>query len=336
MKFVGLIVFIIFISSCQSEKAKIVIKPTVSFMSQAEVKESFANAYGQRAAPEMLNEHAQHRIESVIPHGTFFTPKQMSKRRVKKTQYSAKGYADLRQFDSPVEEQPDSSCTAHALRNVIDNKARTQVSTYHIWHGYRQYSCEAAINTWANEEKSKQRCITDNALWPHEAIRPLPEYLNPSNCYTVLSKAIYLEDDLGKIKESLDNGEPVYIGMTVTKSLLNCDKVVSPTSKATSGGHAMAIVGYKDDENIKGGGYFIVKNSWGADCGDKGYQYIPYYHCQRKDMYCIAWSIEKVTKFPTPAVPAEEECVKYKRLWYAPWKSVCTEWAAKIDVLEAD
>jgi hypothetical protein len=34
------------------------------------------------------------------------------------------------------------------------------------------------------------------------------------------------------------------------------------------GGHAMLIVGYI-------GNYFVVKNSWGEEWGDKGYCYIP-------------------------------------------------------------
>mgnify|MGYP001766057821 CR=1 FL=1 len=336
MKFVGLIVFIIFISSCQSEKAKIVIKPTVSFMSQAEVKESFANAYGQRAAPEILNEHAQNRIGNIIPHGTFFTPKQMSKRRVKKTQYAAKGYADLRQFDSPVENQWNGTCTAHGLRNVIDNKGRTTVSTRHIWSGYKVYSCEAAINAWLNKG-----CITHNMYWPHGFANPLAAYLDNDNCTIHLTDVTYIEDDLDKMRESLDKGNPVYIGMTVTNSMLNCDKVLAPTSRAQSGGHALAIVGYKDDNNIKGGGYFIVKNSWGADCGDHGYQYIPYYHCKRKDMYCIMWSINSIGKAtplilpPNPEEP-EQECIRWKRVWFKPWKKKCIEWEPVVRTIAVD
>jgi C1A family cysteine protease len=34
------------------------------------------------------------------------------------------------------------------------------------------------------------------------------------------------------------------------------------------GGHAVICVGYKP-------GYFIVRNSWGPDWGDKGYFYMP-------------------------------------------------------------
>ena len=42
------------------------------------------------------------------------------------------------------------------------------------------------------------------------------------------------------------------------------------------GGHAMLLVGYVDDEAITGGGYFLVRNSWGDDWGEGGYGKIPY------------------------------------------------------------
>jgi autotransporter-associated beta strand protein len=42
------------------------------------------------------------------------------------------------------------------------------------------------------------------------------------------------------------------------------------------GAHAVVLVGYHDDPNVAGGGYWIVKNNWGADYGYGGYNYIPY------------------------------------------------------------
>ncbi|HZJ08194.1 MAG TPA: C1 family peptidase, partial [Trueperaceae bacterium] len=51
------------------------------------------------------------------------------------------------------------------------------------------------------------------------------------------------------------------------------------------GGHAVQIVGFLSNEemskpgrtpvNIGGGGYFIIKNSWGCGAGDGGYYYVP-------------------------------------------------------------
>lgn len=43
-----------------------------------------------------------------------------------------------------------------------------------------------------------------------------------------------------------------------------------------AGGHAVLLVGYTDDNTVSGGGYFIVKNSWGTGWGEGGYFRIAY------------------------------------------------------------
>jgi C1A family cysteine protease len=48
------------------------------------------------------------------------------------------------------------------------------------------------------------------------------------------------------------------------------------SSGTYQGGHAILIVGYADDSSVAGGGYFIVKNSWGSGWGNGGYFSIAY------------------------------------------------------------
>jgi C1A family cysteine protease len=50
----------------------------------------------------------------------------------------------------------------------------------------------------------------------------------------------------------------------------------------------MALVGYQDDTNAPGGGYFLLRNSWGTDWANQsyygaGYGVIPYAYIQK---YC--------------------------------------------------
>ena len=57
-----------------------------------------------------------------------------------------------------------------------------------------------------------------------------------------------------------------------------------PTEKV-EGGHAMCMVGYEDDTDVPGGGYFIVRNSWGTgwaanNAAKPGYCRIPYAYIQ--------------------------------------------------------
>jgi C1A family cysteine protease len=50
--------------------------------------------------------------------------------------------------------------------------------------------------------------------------------------------------------------------------------------------HALCMVGYQDDHSVPGGGYFIVRNSWGTDwateCPDgRGYGWMPYEYLKK-------------------------------------------------------
>jgi C1A family cysteine protease len=202
---------------------------------------------------------------------------------------------------------------------------RIDLSERHVWSKYQAYSCETAIASWVNGG-----CVTTEKMWPHNSSNPSEGYLNKENCFTVLLKATYIDDDLQKMIDSLNIGHPVYIGLSVTKSMMNCDTVVNPTSARTGGGHALAIVGYKLDSKVLGGGYFIVKNSWGTSCGENGYQFVPFQHCLRSDLYCIMWTIDQVdasgyvSPEPTPTPAPEHKCLQWKRIWYMPWKMKCT------------
>lgn len=59
--------------------------------------------------------------------------------------------------------------------------------------------------------------------------------------------------------------------------------VLNEDPETFRGGHALLAVGFVDNSNLPagipaggGGGYFIVKNSWGHCWGDGGYAYVPY------------------------------------------------------------
>lgn len=94
--------------------------------------------------------------------------------------------------------------------------------------------------------------------------------------------------DVNQIKAALAAGRPVLIGLmigehwTVSSQVRRIGRVrrALPGEQAL-GGHAMCALGYRDDPTAPGGGYFIVRNSWGSDWANEnpdgpGYCYVPY------------------------------------------------------------
>ncbi len=90
------------------------------------------------------------------------------------------------------------------------------------------------------------------------------------------------------LKQSLVQGNPAVLGIMVYESfesppVVSTGHVPMPQpDEQLLGGHAVFCVGYQDDSKYDGGGYLIVKNSWGTSFGDKGYIYLPYGYVQPK------------------------------------------------------
>lgn len=90
-------------------------------------------------------------------------------------------------------------------------------------------------------------------------------------------------EDLPRLKAALAHGLPVVLGFLVTKTFYYSEEVrgtgIVPisgiddviTENGQQAGHAVCAVGYDDKKKI-----IIIRNSWGAEWGDKGYCYFPY------------------------------------------------------------
>jgi len=99
-----------------------------------------------------------------------------------------------------------------------------------------------------------------------------------------VTTAHQLYASIGRIKQALYRGYPVAIGVNANLDFQVATYkggVVSWAIKADSCGaslcgHEIIAVGYQDSDQVEGGGYLIVKNSWTSDWGDGGLAYVTY------------------------------------------------------------
>lgn len=94
--------------------------------------------------------------------------------------------------------------------------------------------------------------------------------------------------DVRQIQAALAEGKPVLLGLPINEHWTGAwqartlGRVRRPLpGEASLGGHAMCAVGYRNDPGVPGGGYFIVRNSWGTTWGTDnpdgaGYCHVPY------------------------------------------------------------
>ena len=116
----------------------------------------------------------------------------------------------------------------------------------------------------------------------------------------VVTEAEQLYASVGRVKRALYEGHPVVLEINANTDFsvatLRGGVVSWVFNNAACGaaacGHAILAVGYVDHDDVDGGGYIIVKNSWGDDWGDDGLAYLTYEWLE----YSIldAWAIVSV------------------------------------------
>lgn len=260
-------------------------------MSKDQVKKQF---HEPGHIPQGLKWKMYHPLNEVIPKAAQakIHANKLKKKKIKfKANNDRPQEMDLRKYDSPIRIQWDGTCTAHGLIAAVENlnnreKINPMLSARYFWNQYQKYDCYTAIDA---VRKNKQ--ILDK-YWPENSKRPVASNLSTLGTVQV-AETTYLDDEMDDVIDALAEQKPVYVGMSVPSDMASCRSTIRPTTDVTDGGHALAVVGYTlDSDPSLGGGYLILKNSWGTDCADNGYQYLPMSLCKREDMYCVFWSID--------------------------------------------
>jgi C1A family cysteine protease len=215
---------------------------------------------------------------------------------------------DLRKECSPVEDQGNlGSCTANAAAGAVEfleikaaGNDFIDASRLFIYRNSR-----ALINTIDYDSGAYLRDtvktlakegVCSEASWPYDISKFTQQ--PPDACYAeALDHQILSYYRMNKVKEMkacLAGGIPFVFGFSVYSSFMT--DTVAKTGKAKMpkfwerclGGHAVMAVGYDDKQER-----FIVRNSWGAGWGLKGYFTMPYAYLESRNLSDDFWAITK-------------------------------------------
>jgi C1A family cysteine protease len=203
---------------------------------------------------------------------------------------------DLRHLCSPVRDQGQlGSCTGFAIavgmREFWQIKlGATLVPMAPLFLYYEERVLEHAVNKDSGAQpRDGFKVLTKTGCSPEKddpyqvtafKKKPIPLALKDAASFKIA--AYHRLNALNDIQSCLAGGIGVVLGFVVyesfeSKMVAQTGKMPMPASgEAKVGGHAVFACGYQTDGQTAGGGYLIVKNSWGISWGDQGYFYMPY------------------------------------------------------------
>jgi C1A family cysteine protease len=226
------------------------------------------------------------------------------------------GSADLRPQCPPVYDQGQlGSCTGNAIAGAIQFERLRQklpssdFTPSRLFIYYNERVIEHTVNSDSGAQirdgiKSVVQqgdCFEDSPkdAWPYDiakfAKRPDPGCYQIARTDKVASYARVAQIS-NQMKGCLADGFPFVFGFTVYQSFESLDvektgivPMPSP-GEPVAGGHAVMAVGYDDAQQR-----FIVRNSWGAAWGQKGYCTMPYAYLADSHLASDFWTIRLVS-----------------------------------------
>lgn len=195
--------------------------------------------------------------------------------------------ADLRPKCPAVFNQGQlGSCSANAgCANIVMVLNKPAIVLSRLYMYYQERAKEGTVKEDSGAQmrdicKVAAQGVCEDKYFPYvEAeFANTPSQAAKLNAANYKAKSYHACRTLNDIKRALSiTGVPVLMGMEVFASFESeavAKTGVMPMPAANEenmGGHAVLIVGYDDDKQC-----LIVRNSWGAEWGDKGYFYMPY------------------------------------------------------------
>jgi hypothetical protein len=225
---------------------------------------------------------------------------------------------DLRSQMTPVENQGQlQSCTANAIAGAYEylikkhtgehvDMSRLFIYYNARWRNGEQNEDSGSVIQYGMESLQKFGACNEKT-WPYNASAVLNQPKKPSYIEAEKFRVLDMQKvsvELDHWKHCLAEGYPIVFGCALFESFDDCNRnhgvVPMPdpqdVARGEHGRHAMLCVGYSDVDKV-----FIVRNSWGADWGDKGYCYMPYnYLMSEKLNGGDCWMLRGEDNLPRP------------------------------------
>jgi C1A family cysteine protease len=228
---------------------------------------------------------------------------------ISKVNLKSPASVDLRKWCSPVENQGTlGSCTAQAGIGIVEyyeNRAYNKSI-----EGSRLFLYKATRNLmqvtgdtggWLRHTMGALKLcgVPDEKYWPYEIdkfdadpnafIYSIADNFEAIKyfCHDPLGEKIPYPEVLNSVRKYLEAGIPSMFGFwgfpSFEKSNVKGGIPYPCEKESAAWGHAVVAVGYDDSIKIKNTncskettGALLIRNSWGAAWGDKGYGWIPY------------------------------------------------------------
>lgn len=196
--------------------------------------------------------------------------------------------------------------TAAAMFQLLAGGAPDRSAQFLFWAGkqFDDPNDGSGMRPAAVFQALAQHGACAEALWPYNPLRvyrqsqprsedvpqgPPPQAaLDDARQHRIAGHQRLNPRDVSAICEVVHQGHAVLIGLPFhhywTRGVHGRLGRIRPPINAGEpllGGHAMAVVGFRADPQAPGGGYLVVRNSWGLQCGPEnadgpGYCHIPY------------------------------------------------------------